>query len=32
VRKRSTISADGRSIDGAKTIGGGSSIIDVSLV
>src|SRR6202044_3413928 len=27
VRKRSTISADGRSIDGAKTIGGGSSII-----
>src|SRR5271163_4117110 len=27
VRKRSTTSADGRSIDGAKTIGGGSSII-----
>src|SRR5580704_9962054 len=26
-RKRSTISADGRSIDGAKTIGGGSSIM-----
>src|ERR1700690_527415 len=27
VRKRSTISTDGRSIDGAKTIGGGSSIM-----